>query len=308
VVAYHLDAELGLGVRYFELDNEPEGREAGHPGSEATLVETYQLGADAVRAAVVLANPRVDAQILGPVVERPDSPLLGFLLRAAPQSVDVVTYHRYQADPDLHAAGVLTVDQLDAGLPSGPRPVFVTEWATRAGLKQKPDPNFDERSLSTALADARIIRAYALAGVDGIFQFKLERTAGYPLGLLDVADSGDHAIGGPTRGYFAHRMLARATAGRREILQTADSGAPLEALATRLGPDQTIVTIINPDDAAWRLRLASRLGPLEAGPLRLLDATHNDAVVGDLGASPATLRVPSRSILQVELRTSTPLG
>lgn len=300
VVAYHLDVDRQLGVRYFEIDNEPEARLGRHPGAEDGYLREVDLAADAVRHAVA-PGPRADVTILAPVAERPDSPLIGHLLRNAPGAIDAIDYHRYHPDPDLHAAGIPTVRATERDAVAPPRPIFVTEWGTSS---RKIDPRYDESRLGTALLDARIMRAYALAGVEALLQFKFERTWGDTLGLLVVEDSGDHRIGMPTKAYFAQCMLARAMVGGREIVRTSEPGGPLETLATRLEPAHAIVTVINSGEIAYRLSVdTSLLGAHGEATVRLLDAEHDDVPIwAGLDASrPLAIQVPPLSIVQVDV-------
>jgi hypothetical protein len=303
VLAYHLDIERHLAVHYFELDNEPEQRLAGRADAAGDILRALELGADAVRAAAGLDGAQSEVQILGPVSERPDSPLLPYLLAAAPRTVDVLDYHRSSGDPDFHAAGVLGVRRLEELQPDAlPRPIFVTEWGTVAG---RDEPTQDKALPKVGLLDARIARAYALSGADGIFQFKFQRTGGTNRGLVTVSDNADHAIGGPVKGYFAHRMLARAIAGGRDILQTTEPGWPLEPLATRIGPDRYVVTVINPEEGRWRLDLdVAPIGSPVDATVRLYDAEHDDAPTATFtrAASPLTVHLPAYSIVQVEFQ------
>jgi hypothetical protein len=308
-VAYHLDVERRLAVHYFELDNEPEQRLAGRADAEGGILRALELGADAVRAAAGLGGAQSEVQVLGPVAERPDSPLVPFLLAAAPRTVDVLDYHRSSGDPDFHAAGVLGIRRLEEQQPDArPRPIFVTEWGTVAG---RDEPTQDKALPKVGLLDARIARAYALSGADGIFQFKFQRTGGTNRGLVTVSDDADHVIGGPVKGYFAHRMLARAIGGGRDILLTTEPGWPLEPLATRIGPDRYLGTVINPEEGRWRLELdVAPIAPLVDATVRLYDAEHDDAPIATFtrAASPLTVHLPAYSIVQVELQPTAGAG
>ncbi len=300
VVAYHLTVDQHLGVRYFEIDNEPEARLAHHPGAEVGYASEVELAADALRRVAAL-SPGSEVSVLAPVAERPDSPLVSFLLQAVPGAIDAIAYHRYHPDPDLHAAGIPTVRATERGTGTADHPIFVTEWGTSP---RKVDPRYDENRLTTALLDARIMRAYALAGVEALLQFKFERTWGDAVGLLAVEDSGEHRIGAPTHAYFAQRMLARAMAGGHEILQTSEPGTPLEVLATRLDPAHVIVTLINSDDIGWRLSVDATLLARDAEATEwLLDAEHDDTPVGSgVDASrPFAVAIPPMSIVQLDL-------
>ena len=91
----------------------------------------------------------------------------------------------------------------------------------------------------------------------------------------------------------------------QDILQTTEPGWPLEPLATRIGSDRYLMTVINPEEGPWRLDLdvAPIAAPVDA-TVRLYDAEHDDAPTATFtrAASPLTVHLPAYSIVQVEFQ------
>ncbi len=161
----HFNRDRGLGIRYWEVWNEPD-QWGLWQGSWPDYLQLYDVSLDAIRA----VDPA--AQVGGPARGQFDASALDWLLgheqqRGAAGGVDFLSWHAYGLPPVTVADQVGTVRNLLAAHPTLHPSLAITEFNVRTGGAN--DTSVDHLSDTSAGA------AYVLGFLDALDRAGLDR-------------------------------------------------------------------------------------------------------------------------------------
>ncbi len=286
-VAYWCNVSNDYGVTHFEIHNEPDLSSQGWTGTPSQYVELVTCAHDALTCANDLAS--LPVHLHAPAVAIYTSSYIAGTLDLADTNVDAVSYHVYAQYASL-TDSVRTVRQtIAAHNPDGvAEPLWITEWGD---LSNRYD------TLSCGIAVAQQLFEMARDGVYGSALFMLYDWGSLRSGLLS-------SNGAPYDAYYAFRLMARAMAGERDILQAESDDPARMIMATRSSTGVHVVAVAPGGPVTVDL---SALGYLyAAADTREYSASLKDAITGATTLRYGRLRFscPTQAVLCFFLSTN----
>ena len=275
----HFNGARGLGIKYWEVWNEPNLDNAW-TGSYEDYLRLY----DASRDGLVAVDPH--AAIGGPTVSTLDVTAPDWLMgweetQGAPARVDFVSWHAYGHTPDQLAAEVASVREVVAKHPAFHPELIISEFSVATGGPNDTSQGGRSDGSGAGAYALSALAALERAGLDKALMFELKDGAGPSRywgrwGLLTNDGQAKPA-------YYAIDAYQHMQTGLLPVGLTTAPGSGVDLLASR-DPAGTVRLLL------WNAGVVAHRAHIELPPalasrsfrVTLFDSTHNNfAAQGD---------------------------